>query len=100
MIRLTLPLVSLSLIGCAPETPGYQVPPPETQQATPCGAEKLARFIGVARTDAISAEVASISGAKAIRWIAPGMAVTMDFREDRLNVRLDEKSVITTFVCG
>jgi hypothetical protein len=100
MIRLglTMPLIGVALMGCAPaaETP------PQTTPAAPtaCGAEKVGQFVGKTRTDAVSAEVARLSGAKAIRWIEPGMAVTMDYREDRLNVSLDEKGVITRVYCS
>lgn len=99
MIRIALPLIALSLMGCT--TTGEPMPiPPAPEKATACGAEKLTAFVGKKRTDAISAEVARISGAKNIRWIKPGMAVTMDYREDRLNVRVNEKGVILSFNCG
>ena len=95
MIRLSLPLIALAATACSPPPPAALPPAP-----TACGAEKLGKFVGKARADAISAEVARISGAKGIRWISPGMAVTMDYREDRLNVDLDESGVITRFRCG
>lgn len=99
MIRLALPLIALATIGCTPAT-GEQdvigIPPPPTA----CHSERVFEFIGKTRTDAISADVARLSGAKSIRWISPGMAVTMDYREDRLNVKLDEKGVILSFTCG
>jgi hypothetical protein len=41
-----------------------------------------------------------LSGAKNIRWIAPGMAVTQDYREDRLNLDTDEKGKIIRAHCG
>ncbi|NML05274.1 I78 family peptidase inhibitor [Sphingomonas sp. G-3-2-10] len=95
MIRLTIPLIGFALVSCAPPPPAAIPAPP-----TACGSEKVADFIGKKRTDAISAEVAKRSGAKNIRWISPGMAVTMDYREDRLNVDLNDKGVITRFYCS
>jgi hypothetical protein len=35
-----------------------------------------------------------------IRWVQPGMAVTMDYREDRLTVRLDSGNRIVAANCG
>jgi hypothetical protein len=101
MIRLSLPLIALSLMGCARESAGnpYSIPAAPSEP-TPCGSQHLGSFVGKTRTGAISAEVARSSGAKSIRWISPGMAVTMDYREDRLNVDLDDKGVITRFRCG
>ena len=40
------------------------------------------------------------SGSKTVRVIRPGMAVTMDYRIDRLNVDLNDKDVVTRVHCG
>jgi len=40
------------------------------------------------------------SGATTLRWGAPGTAMTMDFRQDRLTVSYDEKMVVTSARCG
>ena len=101
MIRLALPLIALTLMGCARVAEGEPYPlPGSPPEATPCGSQHLAGFVGKKRTDTIAAQVAQVSGAKSIRWIKPGMAVTMDYREDRLNVRLDDKGKILSFNCG
>lgn len=110
MIRFALPLIILAATGCAhptakerlyQTTTGLPPQPPVVPPApTRCGQEKVAEFIGKMRTDAISTDVARLSGAKNIRWISPGMAVTMDYREDRLNARVDDKGVILSFDCG
>ena len=99
MIRIALPLIALSLMGCA-SNPDYLLPGEQAPLPTPCGMEKLGGFVGYKRSAPISEQVAKVSGAKSIRWIKPGMAVTMDYREDRLNARLDEKGVILSFNCG
>ncbi len=41
-----------------------------------------------------------LSGSRDARWISPGMAVTMDFREDRLNFELDAQGKIVRAFCG
>lgn len=65
-----------------------------------CGASKARAFVGRKATSAVRAEVARVTGAKAIRWIKPGMAVTMDYREDRLNVELSARETIRALRCG
>jgi len=35
-----------------------------------------------------------------VRVIKPGMAVTMDYRSDRLNVELDDVNTIKALRCG
>lgn len=35
-----------------------------------------------------------------VRVIAPGMPVTMDYREERLNIEHDQNRVITRIFCG
>jgi len=35
-----------------------------------------------------------------VRVVQPGTSVTMDYREDRLNIRLDSRDVIVEVVCG
>ena len=40
------------------------------------------------------------SGAKGMRSIKPGQAVTMDYREDRVNVYLDANGNIERIACG
>ena len=65
-----------------------------------CGASLVQSFVGIRANDTLRAEIASRSGARMVRWIEPGTAVTMDFRPDRLNAELDEDGVITVIRCG
>ena len=65
-----------------------------------CGADKLAKWRNVVPTDEVKAEIAATVGRRAIRYIAPGDAVTMDFSPSRLNVELGEDGRIKRFRCG
>lgn len=90
-MRLVAPFLGLALLAaCQTETPE---PAPDTWQS--CGADDLQALIGqpLARFD-------GHPDAQATRVIAPGMAVTMDHRPDRLNVEHDAGSVITRIYCG
>jgi hypothetical protein len=56
-----------------------------------CDAKHVQNFVGV---------LFRRSSAKALRWIAPGMMVTMDYRADRLNIRTDVRNFVTAIDCG
>lgn len=40
------------------------------------------------------------SGAQTLRWVAPGMAVTMDYNPARLTVAYDRNMTIVQASCG
>jgi len=95
-VRIVILLVALT--ACAPAAP---IAPAETAApdaaCSAAGAESLVGKI----YSADSVEQARIaSGSKNVRVIRPGMAVTMDYRVDRLNVDLDEKNMVTRVHCG
>ena len=96
---------SALLSACA----GHHQTPYETGRREPislrdegdqCGASLVQNFLGLRANDTLRQEIATRSEARTIRWLTPGMAVTMDFRGDRLNATLDEDGVITALRCG
>jgi hypothetical protein len=84
-------LTAIALIACAtaPDAPAGR-----------CSADGLADLVGREGTSALGAEALRRSGARTIRWIRPGDAVTMDFREDRLNLNLDAAGRLERANCG
>lgn len=84
---------ALALVtGCDPR-PGVS---PVAFDSTPrCGAEKLQGLLG---------QNASVLGGMEfdapLRVIRPGMAVTMDYSPDRLNIELDEDDTIIRLWCA
>lgn len=96
MIRLALPLALLATAGCQYDKPPETAPPPPGK----CVADSLADLTGKTRSEAVAKKALRLSGAKSIRWISPGMAVTMDYREDRLNLDLDAGGKIVRAHCG
>ena len=48
----------------------------------------------------LAAEALSYSGARDVRWIRPKQAVTMEFREDRLNITVDKRERVKQLTCG
>ncbi|WP_031298750.1 I78 family peptidase inhibitor [Sphingobium lactosutens] len=88
------------LTGCAgAHGSGPRTPPPAMADG-PCRDAGLDRFVGQKASGDIGAQLLAASGAKTLRWGAPSMAMTMDFRADRLTVSYDEAMTITTVRCG
>src|SRR3546814_14935733 len=95
MKYLTAPLL-IALAGCASAQTG-EVANPLTNSTTgeACRSEQLNQFVGQKADADLGAKMMNVSGARVLRWVAPGMAVTMDFRADRLTVTYDENFMIT-----
>lgn len=102
---IALAALSSSLSACAqrdgePYSTGQREPISLRDEDDQCGASLVQSFVGIRANETLRAEIATRSGARTVRWIEPGMAVTMDFRPDRLNAELDQDGVITVFRCG
>lgn len=91
---------ALMLAACQPygSAPGDSSAASET--ADLCGAAKVTSWIGKADTPAAREAIAKASGAASIRWLTPGMAVTMDYRQDRLNANIDANGKYNGFDCA
>lgn len=74
------------------------VPPPPAPMI--CNAEKAQYHVGHDATQAMGTAILKDSGARTLRWGPPGGAWTMDYRQDRVNVRYDENLKITGVTCG
>jgi len=124
--RLSAPLLLLALAACANsgspnaaelgpfaeepapppslDEPGRPAPAAEgiaqEDAAMTCNAEPLAWTIGQVADEALVARAREESGSRSVRLIRPGMAVTMDYREDRLNLELDEQGVVKRAYCS
>lgn len=96
MIRLAVPASAALLLtaACAPKTPPAEIPGVE------CSVEGLNGLIGQQRSAEVEAEAKRLSGAKLVRWITPGMMITMEFRADRLNLHLGTDGKIGSARCG
>ena len=90
----------------APPAGGLIVPPndgiPEHGATTgrECTNAGLDRFRGRVATSEVGAEMLRVSGARIIRWVQPGMMITMEFSPERLTVHLGPGNVIERPTCG
>lgn len=78
-----------------PEPPGI-VRLPEGE----CDAAPAQRYVGQKADSAVVQAALTATKAKQVRVIKPDMMVTMDFRSDRLNVRVDDDGKIIAITCG
>lgn len=65
-----------------------------------CKADALEQFTGQKATQETGARILAASGARTLRWVGPGMAVTMDFRPERATIGYDRDMIIRTASCG
>ena len=73
---------------------------PAGETAAQCDASKAQFVVGQNYTDALAAQAQAAAGAKTVRRLVPGQAVTMEFNGERLNLETDASSVIVTVRCG
>ena len=101
-LRTALPATGLALLlaACSTIQPDPGAPGRAGAAAGACHAEAVAWAVGQPADEAVMARVWRESGAGLIRPIAPGQAVTRDFRADRVNVHIDRDNRITAVSCG
>ncbi len=99
-MRSSIPLLAALLPACAAASPQPEIPVRGETPGYTCRNEGLGRFVGREATAELGAELLRASSAKTVRWVRPGMMVTMDYREDRLTVRLDDRNRILSANCG
>ena len=101
-LRTALPATGLALLlaACSSIQPDPGAPGRAGAAAGACHAEAVAWAVGQPADEAVMARVWRESGAGLIRPIAPGQAVTRDFRPDRVNVHIDRANTITSVSCG
>lgn len=95
MMRLIALGGALALAACATGGGGDDVGGGGT-----CDAEAAQGLIGQQASSALGQRAMQLSGARTLRWIPEGSAVTMDYRPDRLNVEYDRSNVVTEIRCG
>lgn len=91
---LMLPVL-LGLAACA--TP---MPPDSVAGGGTCNAEPAQSYLGKPASDANVQAAFKASGARGMRLIKPGQAVTMDYREDRVNIHQDAGGNIERISCS
>ena len=87
---------ALWLAACAGQPTDPAAPP----IAGACNAEAAQAWIGKPATEANVQAAFKATGAKSLRSLKPGDAMTMDYRTDRVNVVQDANGAIEKISCG
>lgn len=87
----------LASAGCVAGK-GPATPPAAVEGS--CRNGGLDGFVGQKASAETGTALLKASGARTLRWGGPGMAMTMDYRLDRLTVSYDEKMTIVSARCG
>ena len=95
MIRPAVLLALLPLAACMTTPKGQGL-----ADVSGCGDAKVADLIGKRWTEALRVPTQKRAGVQQLRVIAPGDAVTMDYRPDRLNIETDAEGRVDRLKCG
>lgn len=97
------PIIFLTACAAAPEREApyiMKAVPVEEAGGFECDASAVAYAKGQKATSELAARLMREAGGESMRWIPPGSAVTMDYRQSRLNISYDDDYIITDIQCG
>ncbi|MCX7864820.1 MAG: I78 family peptidase inhibitor, partial [Novosphingobium sp.] len=99
--RMAAAMLMIAPAACAlPAASAAEGPAPAFRNEADCGAARLAGHVGRQASEHVLAALGQWRAGKPMRVIRPGMAVTQDYRPERLNVMLDKDGIIERFTCG
>ena len=98
MRLMVFPLAAISGLLAACTTTTHVAPMQGDPVARACRPEDAGKLVGRATLD--DAQIQQSTGAELIRRIAPGDAVTHDFRENRITLAIDSAGKIVQATCG
>ncbi|QDH68782.1 I78 family peptidase inhibitor [Marilutibacter alkalisoli] len=96
-MRPTLTLIAASTLLLATACTTTPLPPQTIGQ---CNAEPASWAIGRAPDQNLIDDVLRDTGSRDVRVLEPGMAATMDYRADRVNIDVNDRGAITGIRCG
>lgn len=100
-IRFLTLAAALPLAACASAgdgSPSDAGPPPPA--AMTCSADAAQSYVGQTASPDLGGAILKATGARTLRWGPPRSAMTMDYRQDRVNVMYDDAYKITQVACG
>jgi hypothetical protein len=72
----------------------------QAETAAECRSAPAEALVGERYRRGVPSEAKRLSGARAVRVVWPGEVTTMEFRPDRLTLRVDHRRRITAVRCG
>lgn len=100
LLAAILPLAACSHAGGNASADAGSLPAKVSDGPQECRPEALDAFTGKTADEATIKNLVADSGARNARVVKPGMAVTMDFRQDRVTVQVDAQNRIERASCG
>ena len=100
LLAAILPLAACSHAGGNAPAEVGSLPAKVSDGPQECRPEALDAFTGKTADEATIKKLVADSGARNARVVKPGMAVTMDFRQDRVTVQVDAQNRIERASCG
>ncbi len=65
-----------------------------------CNTAGTDQFVGRLGNKKTGLAIKHVTHAAVLRWAPPGVMLTMDYREDRVTVHLDQNRTVTMIRCG
>jgi len=100
LLAAILPLAACTHAGGNASADAGSLPAKVSDGPQECRPEALDAFTGKTADEATIKKLVADSGARNARVVKPGMAVTMDFRQDRVTVQVDAQNRIERASCG
>jgi hypothetical protein len=100
LLAAILPLAACSHAGSGSTAGTGSLPAKVSDGPQECRPDALEAFTGKTADEATIKKLVADSGARNARVVKPGMAVTMDFRQDRVTVQVDAQNRIERASCG
>lgn len=100
--RIAVLSAATAMAACtmAPNKPEQPSAAPPAAESAGCDAAKASFTEGQTYSDEIAQRAREASGARTVRALRPGQAVTMEYLHDRLNLKLDDAGRIESANCG
>ena len=93
-MRSLVAILTVVLAGCA------TTPLASPATGGTCRDTGLAAFVGRAANDETGAAILAASGARDLRWVQPGMMVTMEYSESRVTASVGADRRVERVTCG
>ena len=95
-------LVTPALLAACSTVPAAPAEPPVRGEVTghACDAAGTDHFIGKPATAENGTAILRETHSASLRWVSPGMMVTMEFSPSRVTVRIDPEERISAINCG
>ncbi len=100
LLGCALPLVACSSTPSSADTAPSQPKPEVAGVGSHCHADTLPALAGKTASQEVIDKAVRDAGARTARVVKPGMAVTMDYREDRITISVDADNRIERASCG